>query len=56
MEECARFEFNEDTRTVPTDPELIKGIGVFLSCCDHKKCCKKYKKGKRCKKCPGRKD
>ncbi len=22
--------------------------------CDKKKCCKKYKKGKRCKKCPGR--
>lgn len=23
-------------------------------CCGKKKCCKKYKKGKRCKKCPGR--
>ncbi len=22
--------------------------------CGKKKCCKKYKKGKRCKKCPGR--
>ncbi len=22
--------------------------------CDKKKCCKKFKKGKRCKKCPGR--
>lgn len=22
--------------------------------CTKKKCCKKYKKGKRCKKCPGR--
>ncbi len=23
--------------------------------CDKKSCCKKFKKGKRCKKCPGRK-
>lgn len=23
-------------------------------CCVFKKCCKKYKKGKRCKKCPDR--
>lgn len=22
--------------------------------CDKKKCCKKFKSGKRCKKCPGR--
>ncbi|MGZ3883875.1 MAG: hypothetical protein ACXVP0_13920 [Bacteroidia bacterium] len=24
-------------------------------CRKHKKCCKEYKKGDRCKKCPGRK-
>ena len=31
-----------------------KGINPFadFSCCVFKKCCKKYKKGKRCKKCP----
>lgn len=31
----------------------------FLSCarmCEFKKCCKKYKHGDRCKKCPKRKD
>jgi hypothetical protein len=31
----------------------------FLSCarmCEFKKCCKKYKHGKRCTKCPKRKD
>ncbi|MFC7348553.1 hypothetical protein ACFQO9_17685 [Chryseobacterium zhengzhouense] len=26
-----------------------------MSCGDKKSCCKKFKKGKRCKKCPGRK-
>lgn len=26
--------------------------GLF---CEKKSCCKKFKKGKRCKKCPGRK-
>lgn len=40
---------------IPTDPELFKGIGRCLSCCVGKKCCKKYKKGKRCKDCPGKK-
>lgn len=31
-----------------------KGINPFgeFSCCILKKCCKKYKRGKRCKKCP----
>jgi hypothetical protein len=31
----------------------------FLLCarmCEFKKCCKKYKEGKRCKKCPKKKD
>ncbi len=39
---------------IPTDPEFQKGMGFIFSCtAEHKKCCKKYKKGKRCKKCPG---
>lgn len=34
--------------------ESPKGINPFgdFSCYDLKKCCKKYKRGKRCKKCP----
>ncbi len=29
---------------------------VFVDCCKKKKdCCKNFKKGDRCKKCPGRK-
>jgi hypothetical protein len=36
----------------PLDPENNKGLNPYLFCCDFKKCCKKYKKGKRCKKCP----
>lgn len=34
--------------------ESPKGVNPFgdFSCCIFKKCCKKYKKGKRCKKCP----
>lgn len=38
----------------PTDPEYFKGISPcsLHSGCEFKKCCKKYKKGKRCKKCP----
>lgn len=33
-----------------------KGLNPFgdFSCCILKKCCKKYKRGKRCKKCPDR--
>ncbi|TCV12852.1 hypothetical protein EDC17_102221 [Sphingobacterium alimentarium] len=36
--------------------ESAKGFNPFadFSCCALKKCCKKYKKGKRCKKCPDR--
>lgn len=37
----------------PTDPALSKSFGcLYQACAEHKKCCKKYKKGKRCKKCP----
>lgn len=34
--------------------ESPKGVNPFgdFSCCIFKKCCKKYKRGKRCKKCP----
>lgn len=34
--------------------ESTKGFNPFVdfSCCVFKKCCKKYKRGKRCKKCP----
>lgn len=34
--------------------ESAKGLNPFadFSCCVFKKCCKKYKRGKRCKKCP----
>lgn len=33
-----------------------KGVNPFSDYCsaEFKKCCKKYKKGKRCKKCPKR--
>lgn len=36
--------------------DSAKGLNPFAesSCCILKKCCKKYKKGKRCKKCPDR--
>ncbi|MGK6352930.1 hypothetical protein [Parapedobacter sp. DT-150] len=37
-----------------TDPQTYKGLNPYgLGCgCVFKKCCKKYKRGKRCKKCP----
>ncbi len=31
------------------------GMGALQLSCDFKKCCKKYKKGKRCKNCPAKK-
>lgn len=36
--------------------EKPKGLNPFgeFSCCVLKKCCKKYKRGKRCKKCPNK--
>lgn len=37
----------------PLDPLTQKGFYPFPGeACVFKKCCKKYKKGKRCKKCP----
>lgn len=54
MEENERLNDDGSRNEFPTDPEAIKGIAMMLSCCDYKKCCKKYKKGKRCKKCPDR--
>lgn len=41
-------------KTLPLDPENFKGFNPYRVCCDFKKCCEKYKKGKRCKKCPGK--
>ncbi len=39
---------------VPTlTPVLSSGKEEMF--CEKKSCCKKFKKGKRCKKCPGRK-
>jgi hypothetical protein len=40
----------------PVDPEVFKGFNPYREgCgCDFKKCCKKYKRGKQCKKCPKR--
>jgi len=55
MEGCPVLDINAEGRELPTDPEFSKGIGFILACCDYKKCCKKYKKGNRCKKCPGAK-
>jgi len=53
MEDCARVIYTDKSDILlPTDPEFIKGIGALFACCDNKKCCKKYKRGKRCKKCP----
>ena len=54
MEDLVKPEYNEQSCIIPTDPEFIKGVGALFSCCDFKKCCKKFKKGKRCKKCPDR--
>ncbi|SKB37183.1 hypothetical protein SAMN05660226_00981 [Parapedobacter luteus] len=36
------------------DPQTYKGFNPYgPGCgCEFKKCCKKYKRGKRCKKCP----
>ena len=44
-----------ERKEIPTDPELNKGVGHCFLCSCYKKCCKKYKKGKRCKDCPGKK-
>lgn len=35
--------------------ELQPITSAFSGCCSKKKCCKKYKKAKRCKSCPGNK-
>lgn len=36
---------------IQDSPKGVNPFGEF-SCCIFKKCCKKYKRGKRCKKCP----
>jgi len=42
-----------------TKPKFFENncpLAVFTDCCKKKKdCCKNFKKGDRCKKCPGRK-
>ena len=38
-------------KVTPLAPFYEKNEEMY---CDKKKCCKKFKKGKRCKKCPGR--
>ena len=45
-------ELESSTQHTPFLDDLKKGVAACLLCCDYKKCCKKYKKGKRCKKCP----
>lgn len=55
MKVLTAFEMELIRTSSPLDPENHKGINPYASfCCDFKKCCKKYKKGKRCKKCPDR--
>ncbi len=50
------YEREENIFILPSDPEFQKGMGFIFSCtAEHKKCCEKFKKGKRCKKCPGQK-
>jgi hypothetical protein len=42
--------------TVPAFFQNNCPLTVFADCCKKKKdCCKNFKKGDRCKKCPGRK-
>ncbi|SFC70681.1 hypothetical protein SAMN05421747_12048 [Parapedobacter composti] len=49
-------ELADSIRCWATDPQHYKGLNPYSEggCCDFKKCCKKYKRGKRCKKCPKR--
>lgn len=43
----SKENFNEISKTIESDC-FLKNCKL----CEFKKCCKKYKKGKRCKKCP----
>lgn len=49
-------ELKQDDCIITDIKESAKGFNPFadFSCCALKKCCKKYKKGKRCNKCPDR--
>ncbi len=51
MEDSLCF-YNCNGKNIPTDPGLFKEMGACQNCILFKKCCKKYKKGKRCKDCP----
>lgn len=47
---------NKTDHTDTFDPTIVQlpfALPVVQSKDKKKKCCKKYKKGKRCKKCPG---
>jgi hypothetical protein len=53
-EMCKDVEIQGNMK-LPTDPANNKGLNPYQGQgCDFKKCCKKYKKGDRCKKCPKR--
>jgi hypothetical protein len=49
-------ELNQENCIIADIKESAKGFNPFadFSYCALKKCCKKYKRGKRCKKCPDR--
>jgi hypothetical protein len=45
----------EERKEMPMPEQISCRADFFLSCvrmCEFKKCCKKYKHGKRCKSCP----
>ncbi len=49
------FVLSEYTTNNATPFEKQRGGDIFFCLgCEFKKCCKKYKKGTRCKKCPKR--
>lgn len=43
-----------DLSKTVTEPSTAYPLPVYAGKKMKKKCCKKYKKGKRCKRCPGR--
>lgn len=53
MNSIHEVESNTQTLESAQAPKGLNPFGDF-SCCILKKCCKKYKKGSRCKKCPNR--
>lgn len=51
-----KLQVLEESSNSPFDPATFKGVNPYMefTCQVFKKCCKKYKKGKRCSKCPDR--